>query len=478
MKKTNTIFTLLLLLSTFLSLNAQLTSKEKLEQHVYTLAADSMFGRKAGTEYAVKSSEYIVNQWNGIGIKPYFESGFLQSFENNKYHNIVGIIPGNDSVLKKEYLIIGAHYDHIGERNGQIYNGADDNASGVATLIELGRALKNEQLQLKRSVILIAFDAEELGLLGSTHFIQNIDFPIENIKLMMSVDMVGWYKASGKLIYAGSGTIKNGKNIIENPSYIPNGLNVVTKSFEKSIFTATDTQPFAEKGIPTLAVTTGTESPYHKPEDDAHLIDYDGLVLINEHLKNILKVFSADTDVVASGKIAKKHRPMQLFSFAVTGQIGSNYHYYTEGALNGKSMTSSGVGLTTQMNFRSFAIRPEVFYERINAKFPGGNIYTDNVTIPLSIVLQSRNRSSGADLFFGGYYSYRFSGKQGENNLDFENTFKRNEFGLTYGFGVCLSPFKIGFTNRTALTSFTKFPNSDNAYIKNRAKYLSIAYIF
>ncbi|MDR2148448.1 MAG: M20/M25/M40 family metallo-hydrolase [Tannerella sp.] len=468
----------LFILSAIFSANGQTTLKERLEKHVYTLASDSMQGRKAGTEYARMASEYIVRQWEEIGIEPYRDYSFLQIFNNGNYRNIVGIIRGNDAVLKNEYIVVGAHYDHLGVKNGTVYNGADDNASGVAALIELARELKLNQSNLKRSVILIAFDAEEVGLIGSTYFMNHLDIPVENIKLMISVDMVGWYKAKGEVEYEGSGTIKNGKEMILSPQSIPAGLHVVTKNFESSIFTATDTESFATKGIPTLAVTTGQKSPYHKPEDDAELIDYEGLALITGHLKNTVETVSQSTDYAASGKVAKKHRGQQRFTFGLSASIGSNHHYYTDGAVDGKSATSYGVSLVSQVNFGKYAIRPEVSYERIRAKYPAGTVSTDNLTVPLSFVLQTVQRGMGADLFVGGYYSYHFDGKQGKEKIDFENTFNRSEGGLTVGFSLFVKPIKIGFTNRKALTNFTRNANADNAHLRNRTSYFTMTYLF
>jgi hypothetical protein len=333
---------------------------------------------------------------------------------------------------------------------------------------------------LKRSIILIAFDAEEAGLIGSTYFTNHPDTPVEDIKLMISVDMVGWYKASGKVSYAGSGTIKGGKEMLSNPQIVPSDLNVTTKKFETSIFTATDTQPFAEKGVSTLAVTTGLKSPYHKPGDEAHLIDYDGLELITKHLVNFVETVSGDANYEPSGKLAKKHRPLQRFMFGISANIGSNYHHYTDGAVDGKSATSYGAGLMSQVNFGTYAIRPEIHYDRISAKHPAGTITMDNLTVPVSFVLQTAKQrmGMGADLFIGGYYSYRFGGEQGKEKIDFENTFNRQEGGFTYGFGVYVGPCKIGFTGRRALTNFTKYSNDDKAYLQNRTSYFTLTYLF
>jgi Zn-dependent M28 family amino/carboxypeptidase len=307
--------------------------KERLEKHVHTLADDSFKGREAGSIYGRKAAEYIVNQWESIGITPYMKDNYFQPFLN-KYRNIIGIIEGNDSILKDEYIIVGAHYDHLGfkiKEDTIVYNGADDNASGVAALIELGRELRAIQSSLHRSVILIAFDAEEIGLVVSSYFVEEPFVPLEKIRLMFSVDMVGWLKAAGKVEYMGVGTIDKGDDLLLNAALIPKGLQVTMKSFENDILTATDTESFAQRGIPTLAVTTGLKSPYHKPEDDAHLIDYDGLALITEHLKNIIQTVARDPDFKASGKLAPKHQATQKQVLSgLSANIGYNYHHYTD----------------------------------------------------------------------------------------------------------------------------------------------------
>ena len=463
--------------------NAQSLLKENLEKHVYTLADDSLQGRQAGSFFSQKAADYIINQFEEIGIPPFDDDDYLQPFDED-FNNIVGILHGNDAVLKDEYIVVGAHYDHLGVKikNGKevIYNGADDNASGVATLIELGRILKQNQSSLKRSVILIAFDAEETGLNGSQYFVNYSGIPFENIKLMISADMVGWYKKSGYVNYSGTGTINNGNQIVSDKNLIPDGLKVTTQNFEKSMFTATDTEPFAKIGIPTLAVTTGLKSPYHKPEDDADLIDYEGMALIAEHLTNVVQAVSGYEDYSASGKIAPKHTDtMRKFLFGITGNIGSNYHYYTDGALDGKPANSYGIGVMTQLNMRSFAIRPEVYYEYIQAMHPDGTIKTNNITIPLNLVYQTANSSMFCvDIFIGGYFSHKFSGKQGSNNLDFTNLYYRNEGGINFGFDLQLAMIRLGYVNRSALTDFTRSKNVDNAHIQNRASYFTLTYIF
>ncbi len=468
------------LFCSFCLANAQNTTTDYLKQHVFTLASDSLKGRKAGSEESTRAARYIIEQWQAIGIQPYKDNDYFYAFD--KYKNIIGIIESGDEGRKNEYIVIGAHYDHLGfkikDNDTIIYNGADDNASGTATLIETARILKNRQNELKRSVILVAFDAEEVGLVGSTRFVRDKLFSSGSIKLMMSVDMVGWYSTNGAVEYAGTGSFINSERIINEANLTFTGLKVKAEAFEKNIFVATDTRPFAQAGIPTLAVTTGTKSPYHKPKDDADLIDYNGMTLITEHLANLTIKLSQEDEITPTGKVAEKHLSSRKpFQMGITGNIGSNHHYYTDGALDGKSSFAYGIGLTTQLNLGALAFRPEVFFEDVSAKYPGGNIHSNNITVPLNLVLQSKNPTEGVDVFVGSYYSYRLNGKQGTEPLDF-NTFNLSEWGINWGFSFLAGPVKIGYTNRSALTNFTLQPNSDNAYVRNRTGFITLGWIF
>ena len=462
---------------------AQETLTDRLKKHVYTLAADSLMGRSAGSVFATKAAAYIERQWDEIGLKPLVGESFFVPF-GNRYVNLVAIIEGNDPFLKNEYIVVGAHYDHLGNKTAQngetiIYNGADDNASGTATVIELGRQLKNIQPTLARSVILIAFDAEEIGLYGSNEFANNPPVPINDVKLMLSVDMVGWYKTSGYLKLSGYGTIKNGKQLFQNSNLIPEGLYLKTQNFEKSLFTATDTYGFAMKGIPTLSVTTGLKSPYHKPEDMADLIDYDGMALVTGYLTNLIQYVSTDESYLPSGKIAAKHRPPSKFEMAIAANIGSTHHYYTAGAVDGKPAGAYSIGLTAGINMGFWGLRPEVYYDYLKARHPAGNISTHSITVPLNILLQTPSASSaGAAVFAGPYYRHFFSGKQQNTPLEFDNLFYRNEGGINYGVEVRVAMIRIALTNQQAFTNFTRTKNENDAFLRNRSIFTTISYIF
>lgn len=466
--------------------------KERLKEHVYVLADDSMAGRKAGTGYAAQAAEYIAGEFEKTGLQPYFTDTYYQYFHpdmligksKSEFRNVVAMIPGSDPKLKNEYIVVGAHYDHIGLgqniSGGDIYNGADDNASGVAALIELARELYSGKESLKRSIIIAAFDAEETGLVGSRYFVRNIGIPLDKVKLMISLDMVGWYQASRKLHYYGVATLKEGKNTIKSPAAEAVGLNVAAEKFESNVFSATDTEPFAVRGIPTLHITTGTKSPYHKPEDRPELIDYDGLEKVTEHAAIVMKSFASAPRLTATGKKAFSHRNYSKgFEFGIVAIGGSNFFNYTSGNERGKTAPSYGGGLYTQLNLNYFGIRPEIRYERMGAKNGDGKLWMNSVVVPFSLVIQTPKSLVGGTYISGGaYYRHIFSGyHNGGPGIDFSNHYYRNEVGAQWNVGVWLYRIGISFEKRYGFTKLLKDSGQGPNY-KNRTTHFVLYYTF
>lgn len=191
---------IILLLLTTPVFAQQKASVSNLRKVVEVLASDSLKGRAYKSEEIKLAREYIIENFQKVGLKPYgnsFEhkvSWHEQLDGNQEVTNIVGYIEGSDAKLKDEFLVIGAHYDHVGytaDGDTVIYNGADDNASGVSGIIELARLLLSNNQRPARSILIVAFDAEEVGLVGSTKFVKNSPIPLDKIKAMMSVDMIG-----------------------------------------------------------------------------------------------------------------------------------------------------------------------------------------------------------------------------------------------------------------------------------------------
>ena len=457
--KTNRIIITSLLLMFCGSTFAQ-TQQERLTRHVYTLAGDSLRGRAAGTEDAAKAAAYIVNQFEEIGIQPYFEEGWYQPFEKygTTYKNVVGIIPGNDPVLKDEYIIIGAHYDHLGVKNDEIYNGADDNASGTATIIEMARILKSQQNSLKRSVIIAAFDAEEIGLFGSNHLSQQLD--LSKVKLMMSIDMVGWLEKGKTLRLDGVATIKDGKRLLREEAEKMN-IDIKPKNFETSIFTATDTEGFAKKGVATLAVTTGLKSPYHKPEDDPELIDYKGLDKVTDYMADVTMRCANDEDFAPSGKIAPIHSGKQkMFEIGPTVSLVNANIAFPKAGFIGKNRYGVNAGLMAKVRLNShFALATGVQYELLRAKFPDeGDLFDSylpyqqqSLLVPANLVVNIGG-TPGMDIFveMGGFYGRVLKAEleDAHENIDL------NQYGLNWAIGFQFGKLEISGGRRYQLNPF------------------------
>ena len=228
-------------------------------------------------------------------------------------YNVVGVLEGSDPVLKNEYIVIGAHYDHLGRggegsgslapHSGEIHHGADDNASGTAGMIELARIFSAQKPQLKRSLIFIGFGGEEEGLLGSNYYVNHPLVPLANTVAMINMDMIGRMR-DRKLSIGGVGTATEWRELIRHantaqsmtvaansgspqPKGVPivvsaNGRPIMTVdpngTFELSLnedgYGPSDHSSFYTKQIPVLFFFTGTHNDYHKPSDTFDKINY------------------------------------------------------------------------------------------------------------------------------------------------------------------------------------------------------------
>lgn len=210
-----------------------------------------------------------------------------------KTDNVFGIIEGTDPKLKDEYIVVGAHYDHLGwggptsayrGKKPMIHNGADDNASGVSAVIEAARAIS--QNPLRRSVIFVAFTAEELGILGSTAFANNPPVDIGKIVMMINLDMVGRLKDNNiHIIGTGSSPIFDS---IINELDAADTLTVIKS---ESPLGASDQTAFYLKNIPSIFFFTGVHLDYHKPTDDWDKLNYPGISKVVDFLVKTLNKF-------------------------------------------------------------------------------------------------------------------------------------------------------------------------------------------
>jgi aminopeptidase YwaD len=279
----------------------------RLQRDIAYLADDRLEGRGTGTAGNDSAAAYIARRHASLGLRalavdtsraecratpaPATCPTFLQRFtargaemahaghpEGVATQNVVAMVPGRDSALRGEYVVIGAHFDHLGrsiagamdpEAKDAIRNGADDNASGTAAVMELARLFA--AAPARRSIILVSFSGEEMGLLGSQWFVEHAPVALDSIAAMVNFDMVGRLR-NDKLIVYGVATATELPEIVERANVAPRlVVSAVGDGFGPS-----DHSSFYAKGIPVLHFFTDIHEDYHKATDDADKINSAG----------------------------------------------------------------------------------------------------------------------------------------------------------------------------------------------------------
>ncbi len=294
-------------------ISAQNIEVKNLKKHVYFLADDAMKGRGTGSKQNLKSAKYIRKEFKKYKLQPLGTDGYFQEFDAKirkvkvpdsirKARNVIGFLDNH----AEKTIVIGAHYDHIGEGKqgsslakdsyGIIHNGADDNASGVAGLLELARVYTQNKTKEPVNFLFIAFGAEELGLVGSRYFVKNPTSDLAKVHWMLNMDMIGRLNKESGVSIIGYGT---------SPSFESIFNSIQPKDFVK-FYTGyegrggSDQTSFYEKDIPVLFFHTGGHDDYHRPTDDANKVDF-------ESLKGILELEQA----VIEGSFQQKEMPFR-----------------------------------------------------------------------------------------------------------------------------------------------------------------------
>jgi len=223
--------------------------------------------------------------------------------------NVIGALPGADPTLKDEWIVVGAHYDHLGLGNrnslapsqiGEVHHGADDNASGTAGVMELARIAAENNHAWKRSVLFIAFAGEEIGLLGSSDFANHPTVPLKGIDAMINMDMIGRV-TNNRLFIGGVGTSPSLKQIVEDLNK-PAGLDL---NFSDSGYGSSDHTSFNAKKIPVLFFFSGLHTDYHKPSDTADKINAEGAVKVLSVVYGTIDRLATDTQRLPYHEIAQ-----------------------------------------------------------------------------------------------------------------------------------------------------------------------------
>jgi len=266
-------------------------SESKLAGHVAFLAAPERQGRGIGTAGLDAAAEYVAAQFRAIGLQPGGDAGsWFQSFATEKspdgkpvaLRNVIGILPGAKPDLAGQSAIVSAHYDHLGlgfpdaraEFQGRLHPGADDNASGVAVLIELARAAA-AGAKPSRTLVFAAFVGEEAGLLGSRWYAAHPAFPLDKTIGVVNLDTVGRLGAQKVSILA-AGTATEWPHIFRGASFV---TGVESRSIPDQA-EASDQLAFIEKGVPAIQVFTQAHADYHRPGDTVEKVDMPGLVKV------------------------------------------------------------------------------------------------------------------------------------------------------------------------------------------------------
>ena len=273
--------------------------QEAMRKTVEYLASPALGGRFPATAGDTLASDYLAGKLRSLRLRPVVREkknkGFYQNFtfgktEQKTSHNIIAVLRGKDRQLRNEFIVVGAHYDHLGqggEGSGSrrpdtvaVHPGADDNASGDAIVLQLARHFK--KVRLARSIVFVFFGAEEQGIVGSKSFVewmkqedaQRINLPadIKGIVAMVNLDMVGRMRDSA-LSISGTGTSSEFKAMAEAAAQ-RTGLHITCTP---DGYGPSDQASFVAADIPVFNITTGGHMEYHTPDDVPSTLNYDGM---------------------------------------------------------------------------------------------------------------------------------------------------------------------------------------------------------
>jgi len=267
----------------------------KIKKHINALAGPGIKGRGPGEIGLNQAAVYVANQFLELELKPFESKNLMHKFEGKingdryQFVNVIGKLHGSDSRLAGEYVVISAHYDHLPSKNGAVYPGANDNASGVSLLLELAGHFSNNRP--KRSLIFAAFSGEEDGRMGSRDFVAKLSpTGLAAINAVINLDTVG--SMNGKnLIVINAESSDAWPDIIRSASLATGvAAEIAARNLDSS-----DQVSFMEKGIPGVQLFTMPGADYHKPSDTADKLDVEGMLRVGEFSREIIKRLAGKT---------------------------------------------------------------------------------------------------------------------------------------------------------------------------------------
>lgn len=256
-----------------------------LRGRIEVMAHDSMRGRATPSPELEEVADWIAGEFRNLGLEPGGDEGsYLQRYSvpdgsGATAPNVVGILPGSDPELRREYVVYSAHMDHVGVRSpgadgDSIYNGADDDASGTAAVLEIAEAMASLATPPRRSTIFLAVSGEELGLWGSEYFVTRPPVPVDAMVANLNMDMVGrnW---SDTIVAIGREHSSLGETLARvNARHPELGMTAIDDIWpEERFYFRSDHYNFARNGVPALFFFNGTHEDYHRPSDEVDRID-------------------------------------------------------------------------------------------------------------------------------------------------------------------------------------------------------------
>lgn len=322
---------------------AQRFQTAPIRKHIEYLASDDLEGRGTASLGEVRAANYIAAAFREIGLKPAGTKGYFQPFEvsfaiDGEAHDLTGrnVVGFLDNGAAKT-IVIGAHYDHLGkgfqgsslspDSKNKIHNGADDNASGTAGVLELARYFAGNNVKEKHNYLFITFSGEELGLLGSKHYVEKPTLPLNAISAMINMDMIGRLDAQKGIIVSGWGTSKVWGKLIPELAKRQN----LKYTVDSSGVGASDHTSFYLKNIPVVQFFTGGHGDYHKISDDPDKINYEGEASILTLISELLEGLDQETTEPEFLTAGNAHSGNTTSNFKVTLGVMPDYSYTGKG---------------------------------------------------------------------------------------------------------------------------------------------------
>ncbi len=351
----------ILLCTNTLSAQNNFFTEKIIKKHVSYLASDKMKGRGTGSKEEFKAATYIAKQFKKAGLQPKGNNGtWFHDFTFRKSTDPHGMNHDGPTVASRNVagyldngslytIVVGAHYDHLGlghdhnsldaNPDGKIHNGADDNASGTAGVIELARYYAQNGVKEQHNFLFLCFSGEELGLLGSKKYTETPTIDLGSVSFMLNMDMIGRLNEEKRLVIGGVGT---------SPAFVPTLNNLKTDVGIKKDSAGvgpSDHTSFYLKNIPVLFAFTGQHSDYHKPSDDTEKVNFTGEVKVLDLMTQIINELDRVPKLVFQ---ETKSKETDTPRFKVTLGIMPDYTYEdkgikVDGVTEGKPAFKAGV---------------------------------------------------------------------------------------------------------------------------------------